>query len=74
MIRHMYKDIYLPILCYASKSQFYSILGECKCMTDCKFTHELGPSRDFRNSRSEIDPESLKNIGDPPSLTQKEKS
>ena len=74
LVRQMYKDIYLPIFCYASKSQFYSLLGECVCMTTCRFTRELGPSRDFRNSRSEKDPESRKNSGDPPSLIQKEKS
>ena len=37
MIRFMYKDIYLPIHCYASKKQFYSLIGECVCMTECKF-------------------------------------
>jgi hypothetical protein len=37
MIRFMYKDIYLPIHCYASKKQFYSLVGECVCMTECKF-------------------------------------
>lgn len=74
LVRQMYKDIYLPIFCYASKSQFYSIVGECKCMTDCKFIRELGPFRDFRNLRSEKDPESRKNSDDPPSLIQKEKS
>ncbi len=37
MIRLMYKDIYLPIHCYASKKQFYSLIGECVCMTECKF-------------------------------------
>ena len=40
MIRFMYKDIYLPIHCYASKKQFYSIVDECVCMTKCKFMSE----------------------------------
>jgi hypothetical protein len=40
MIRFMYKDIYLPIHCYASKKQFYSLVGECACMTKCKFMSE----------------------------------
>jgi hypothetical protein len=40
MIRLMYKDIYLPIHCYASKKQFYSLVGQCVCMTDCKFMGE----------------------------------
>ena len=43
MMRFMYKDIYLPIWCFASKTQFYSLLGECKCMTECKFTSESQP-------------------------------
>ncbi len=34
----MYKDVYLPIHCYASKKQFYSLVGECVCMTKCKFS------------------------------------
>ena len=38
MVRFMYKDIYLPIHCYASKKQFYSLVGECVCMTKCKFS------------------------------------
>ena len=38
MIRFMYKDIYLPIHFYASKKQFYSLVGECVCMTKCKFS------------------------------------
>ena len=74
LVRHMYKDVYLPVICNATKTQFYSLLGECVCMTTCRFTRELGPSRDFRNSRSEKDLESRKNSGDPPSLIQKEKS
>jgi len=37
----MYKDLYLPVRCYTpTKAQFYSLLGECKCMTECKFIHE----------------------------------
>jgi len=41
MIRMMYKDLYLPVRCYTpTKAQFYSLLGECKCMTECKFIHE----------------------------------
>lgn len=73
MIRQMYKDVYLPIFCNATKNQFYSIFGECKCMTDCKFTHESRQSRDFRNSRLVKDLESRKNNYDPPSPTRKEK-
>jgi len=39
MIRMMYKDLYLPVRCYTpTKAQFYSLLGECKCMTECKFS------------------------------------
>jgi hypothetical protein len=60
LVRHMYKDIYLPIICYASKSQFYSIVGECKCMTDCKFIRELRRTRDYPNSQSVKAPESQK--------------
>lgn len=38
MIRQMYKDIYLPVWCHApTKETFYSILGECKCLTECKY-------------------------------------
>ena len=41
MIRMMYKDLYLPVRCYTpTKAQFYSLLGECKCITECKFIHE----------------------------------
>lgn len=60
LVRQMYKDIYLPIFCYASKSQFYSIVGECMCMTDCKFIRELRRTRGYPNSRSAKDPESQK--------------
>lgn len=50
MIRFMYKDIYLPIYCYASKTEFYSPFGECKCMTDCKFSRESQWKKDYLNS------------------------
>jgi len=72
MTRQMYKDVYLPIVCNASKTQFYSILGECLCMTTCKFSHELKRSLSYPNSRSGKDLESQKNTDDPPSLLQKE--
>jgi hypothetical protein len=53
MIRIMYKDIYLPIHCYASKMQFYSLIGECKCMTECKFipksSHESKQTQDYQH-------------------------
>ena len=55
LIRFMYKDIYLPIHCYASKKQFYSLLGECKCMTECKFI-----PRSFHESKQTQDSESGK--------------
>ena len=46
MIRMMYKDLYLPVRCYTpTKAQFYSLLGECKCMTECKFIHESKPPK-----------------------------
>jgi len=54
----MYKDIYLPIHCYASKKQFYSLFGQCVCMTKCKFIHESLQNQDYRGSVSEKDPES----------------
>ena len=52
MIRIMYKDIYLPVHCYASKKEFYSIVGQCVCMTKCKFIHESLQNQDYRNSVS----------------------
>ena len=55
MIRFMYKDIYLPIHCYASKKQFYSLFGQCACMTKCKFIHESLQNQDYRGSVSEKD-------------------
>ena len=58
MIRFMYKDIFLPIHCYASKKQFYSLVGECACMTKCKFMSESQRNQDYRNSGSGKDPES----------------
>lgn len=59
MIRFIYKDIHLPIKCYTpTKEQFYSLLGECKCMTECKFSRVSQRNRDYRNSVSEKDPES----------------
>ena len=51
MIRMMYKDLYLPVRCYTpTKAQFYSLLGECKCITECKFIHESQRKKDSRNS------------------------
>jgi hypothetical protein len=51
MIRMMYKDLYLPVRCYTpTKAQFYSLLGECKCMTECKFIHESQRKKDSQNS------------------------
>lgn len=74
MIRYMYKDIYLPIVCNATKTQFYSILGECVCMTTCKFNRELKLYLDCPNSQSEKDLESQNNNDDHSLLPQKEKS
>ena len=46
----MYKDLYLPVRCYTpTKAQFYSLLGECKCVTECKFTLESKQIQDYRN-------------------------
>jgi hypothetical protein len=46
MIRMMYKDLYLPVRCYTpTKAHFYSLLGECKCITECKFIHESQPPK-----------------------------
>ena len=50
MIRFMYKDIYLPIHCYASKKQFYSLVGQCVCMTECKFMSESKQTQDYQRS------------------------
>jgi hypothetical protein len=58
MVRFMYKDINLPFLCNASKTQFYSLLGHCVCMSKCKFIHESQRNQDYRNSVSEKDTES----------------
>jgi len=58
MIRQMYKDIYLPIICYATKTQFYSQMESCMCMTECKFTRGSRLSRDSHNSERVKDPES----------------
>lgn len=74
MIRQMYRDVYLPIICNASKTHFYSLLGECVCMTTCRFNHELGPSQDFLNSEWVKDPESQKNMDVPPLPLQKGKN
>ena len=53
MIRMMYKDLYLPIRCYTpTKTQFYSLLGECKCITECKFIRESRVNQDSQNSKS----------------------
>ena len=49
MIRMMYKDLYLPVRCYTpTKAQFYSLLGECACMTKCKFMSESKTYKDFK--------------------------
>ena len=74
LVRQMYKDVYLPIVCNATKTQFYSLLGECVCMTTCRFNRELGPSQDFLNSEWVKDPESRKNTDAPPLLPRKEKN
>ena len=59
MIRMMYKDLYLPVRCYTpTKTQFYSLLGECKCMTECKFIHESKLIQGYQNSLSVKDLES----------------
>ena len=51
MIRMMYKDLYLPVRCYTpTNAQLYSLLGECKCMTECKFIHESQRKKDSQNS------------------------
>ncbi len=51
MIRMMYKDIYLPVRCYTpTKAQFYSLLGECVCMTECKFSHKSKTYKDLKLS------------------------
>jgi len=50
MIRQMIKDINLPVICHASKSAYYSISSQCKCMTVCAFTRESKPSRDYHDS------------------------
>ncbi len=61
MIRAMYKDVYLPIVCYASKKSFYSQLGYCECMVQCKFmavrARELRQNRDYPNFPPGKDPE-----------------
>jgi hypothetical protein len=57
LIRSMYKDVYLPIVCYASKTSFYSQLGYCKCMMQCKFMSESQRNQDYRGSVSEKDPQ-----------------
>lgn len=61
VVRQMYKDIFLPVWCYASKSQFYSLDGFCKCMTECKFSlDKLQQTRDCQNSELVKDPRSQK--------------
>ena len=45
----MYKDVYLPIVCYASRTSFYSQLGYCKCMMQCKFMGK--EARELRQNR-----------------------
>lgn len=74
LVRQMYKDVYLPIVCNATKTQFYSLLGECVCMTTCRFNRELGPSQDFLNLRSVKDLESQKNTDVPPLPPRKGKN
>ena len=56
MIRQMYKDIYLPIVCYASKTVFYSMHHSCMCMTECQFSRGSKSSRDSRNCERVKDP------------------
>ena len=60
MIRFMYKDIYLPIHCYASKKQFYSLVGQCVCMTECKFRSKSSrgskQTQDYQYSESGKEP------------------
>jgi hypothetical protein len=49
MVRMMGKDLFLPIKCYTpTKEQFYSLLGECKCMTECKFSREQKSHKDYQ--------------------------
>jgi hypothetical protein len=51
MVRIMGKDLFLPVKCYTpTKEQFYSLLGECKCMTECKFSRKSQQKKDCRNS------------------------
>jgi len=64
MIRAMYKDVYLPIVCYASRKSFYTQLGYCKCMMQCKFmavrgneARELRQNRDYPNLPPGKDPQ-----------------
>lgn len=61
VVRQMYKDIFLPVWCYASKSQFYSLNGFCRCMTECKFSPDKSRrNQDYRNSGLAKGPQSQK--------------
>jgi hypothetical protein len=64
MIRQMYRDIYLPFICYASRTSFYSQVSSCECMVQCKFmalrgnqARELRQNRDYPNLTPVKDPE-----------------
>ena len=65
MVRQMYKDIYLPFICYASRTSFYSQTETCACMIQCKFmgirgnqARELRQNRDCPSSSPVKDPQS----------------
>lgn len=61
VVRQMYKDIFLPVWCYASRSQFYSPNGFCRCMTECKFSRdESRQTGDYQNLRLVKGPQSQK--------------
>ena len=52
MYRMMYKDIYLPFVCYASRNVFYSHEDLCKCVMQCKFMGSRGnQARELRQIR-----------------------
>jgi hypothetical protein len=52
MYRMMYKDIFLPFVCYATRNTFYSREGFCKCLTHCKFMGSRGELRQIRGSQN----------------------
>ena len=74
LARQMYKDVYLPIICNANKTQFYSLLGECVCMTTCKFSRELKHFPNYPNYVWEKDLVSQKSKDVLPSPLRKGKS